>query len=509
MSKIAAAYIRASTGKQEASPAVQRDIITKFAAANDYVIPADLWFVDSAVSASKVPLYDRPEGSRLINCIISKKTRSFNEVIIWCLDRVFRDMIDQETTFAIFAKHKASLVGVTQDLARNDSMQTLFLQIMGAVAQAESKRIGERTRIHNISRHESGKSISRPPHGLSKVNKEYIVNPIELETIIAVFQHFADSCGNSTDTCRRLTRAGIKPVVSDSCGLWVPQMVRQTLLRPAYRRMESYAGDLRDKSDVIPETIPPDLLKRVDAILEQQYGHWYYRKKQIKAGAQRYTYTSLLKCGLCGNSMVLNEPNAPSRRFRCMSKYFQTDCECGSIHAHTIDWLVGESIRIALEDIANLRAVADNPKPTKRPTLSVEAKLKAIEDKRTRVLDMYVDGKISGEEYARQTARINNEQLSITDSPIEPKKVDTIDSIAVSNLLSSWSAVWPKDLVSTSKREILVGVLGIPKFSITATRDFQGETRKHTEAIYTVSVIAPKLTTNIITASRVGTINNW
>ena len=135
------AYVRASTKKQEISPAVQREKIRLYC---DYhQLEQPLVFEDLATSAKR-PIGERDAGRKLIACL-----KTGDHLVIPKLDRMFRRLSDAAVMFDTFERigvrlHVCDLMGGAIDLG--SPMGRFIIQVLVAFAELERKYISERTR---------------------------------------------------------------------------------------------------------------------------------------------------------------------------------------------------------------------------------------------------------------------------------------------------------------------------------------------------------------------------
>jgi DNA invertase Pin-like site-specific DNA recombinase len=139
------AYVRVSTDEQAEhgqSLAVQTEHLHAWAKMHDRVI--DEVVTESGVSGG-TPLNERPEGGRLCQLVQRGDTVVANK-----LDRMFRsarDCLDVVETFKArgVSLHLCDINGGADDVSGN-GIARLFLTLLGAFAEFERDRIGERIR---------------------------------------------------------------------------------------------------------------------------------------------------------------------------------------------------------------------------------------------------------------------------------------------------------------------------------------------------------------------------
>lgn len=494
--EIVAVAIRCSTDQQEDSPEVQRSVVEKFCAANNYVVPADLWFIDFAVSAG-LPVVKRPAGNRMINMVMDRKHRPFTKIIIVRLDRFFRDSKEQAVTWDLITKHGCELVGAKQDLSNDTAIKRAMLTMTGAVNQLEREATGERIKEHNVWRHQKNLHPSGfPPYGLAigaTSNEPFVIVPADLARAIRVFEVFADTCGNQSQTARRLNAESVPPRRGVR---WTATMVRNCVTRPGYRRLGYYDGEMRPKPDIIPETIPADLLARVDGILTAQYGHWHVKNGDGQHSRPTATYSGLVACSLCGGPMDANvhtggRQGRPQTYFRCRNR--NTGCQQPSLYAPIVDRLIGECLLAGLGDIADSR---ESKRPAKKPTrIDAAERIAELEDSRSVAINLVMLGRKGGgidiAEFQTRAARIDAEIADLSRTVTEAPAVAGIDVDTAKTLRARWPDIWREDIRSAAKRELLTVALGIGRGGIVVGKEWKAKSHRSTNAVWTVSITSP------------------
>jgi putative DNA-invertase from lambdoid prophage Rac len=159
-------YVRVSTeeqAKEGLSLETQQRQIEGWAAVKG--LDVSIVYVESAVSGS-VPLYDRPEGKKLIDTM-----RSGDVIITAKLDRMFRSASDALETLEAIKEQGVALhmIDLGGDVTGNGISKLVFT-ILAAVAENERDRIRER--IRDVKQHQKSLGIfsgGRRPFGFDIV----------------------------------------------------------------------------------------------------------------------------------------------------------------------------------------------------------------------------------------------------------------------------------------------------------------------------------------------------
>lgn len=153
----ASIYARVSTEEQAKdgdSLGAQTAALRAYCALRRLHVDVDL--TDPGVSASK-PLARRKGGKLLLAAV---KGRSVRHVVVWSLDRAFRNTAECLTTVAAWTKRGVTLHLVNfggQTIDTSSAIGKLFLTVIAGVAEFERNVNGERTSLalrHKISKGE-------------------------------------------------------------------------------------------------------------------------------------------------------------------------------------------------------------------------------------------------------------------------------------------------------------------------------------------------------------------
>jgi DNA invertase Pin-like site-specific DNA recombinase len=175
----AVAYVRASTGKQEITPEMQREKIEA------YCKMAGLDLVDVIVEkgvSAKLKLSKRPEGARVQRLIRD----GVCHVVALKLDRLFRNAADalattEEWREAGISLHLVDMGGMSLDTG--SSMRKMFLAVISAFAEIEANVISERTAAALRHKRAHGQVFNHAPYGYDAVDGALVPNAREMSVL--------------------------------------------------------------------------------------------------------------------------------------------------------------------------------------------------------------------------------------------------------------------------------------------------------------------------------------
>ena len=139
-----ALYSRVSTDRQE----VENQLVELRAEARKRGVYIFREYVDEDVSASKIPLERRKVGKELVEGI---KSKLFEAVWVWRLDRLTREGIDATRDLLAFMKrYDIKLFSLKEPEMNTDNelVKAILIDVLAWVAKQEAIKISERTKAN-------------------------------------------------------------------------------------------------------------------------------------------------------------------------------------------------------------------------------------------------------------------------------------------------------------------------------------------------------------------------
>ncbi len=201
-----AAYIRVSTDEQANegfSIEAQKRNIIEWTIKHNYEIYD--FYIDDGYSGKNL---NRPKIKKLL---LDIKDNKFDIVLVYCLDRLTRDIVDLWTLIDNFKHYKIEFLSVTDQTTTSTAGDRLNLNIKGIFAQYERERIGERVAVAMEQRAKEGWYTGRVPLGYNydSNTKMYSINEDEAKIVKRIFQMHIDGYG-SNKICKKLNLEGLR-----------------------------------------------------------------------------------------------------------------------------------------------------------------------------------------------------------------------------------------------------------------------------------------------------------
>src|SRR5918993_1483917 len=156
-----ALYLRVSSDEQRERESIktQREFFEQYCKL--YGLEVTETYADDGVSGT-IPLYERPEGRRLLEDAQAEK---FETLLVYRLDRLGRSLLVIVDAHDRLQLAGASLRSATEPIDTSNPSGRLIFQMLASFAEYERETIWERTRagLHRAFR--GGKYIGRVPYG--------------------------------------------------------------------------------------------------------------------------------------------------------------------------------------------------------------------------------------------------------------------------------------------------------------------------------------------------------
>lgn len=392
----AVGYIRVSqvgarSGDSFLSPDLQRERITAWASYRQHEVVE--WYVDLDVSGRTG--VRRPEFERLMRDAHAKR---FDVVAVYRLTRFGRSVKDTAARYAELRDLGIGLVSVTEDIDTATAGGKFMQNMLFAMAEFESERIGEEWRSVHANRRQRG--LSWVPRGVFgyRVEKSVpvAVEPAEARAVRELYRRRA--AGASTKDLRDwLYEEGYRPPRGGSH--FSAPTVRRMLRNPVYAALVPAGDGLVEAAH--EAVVSRELWEQVQRL----------HPRTEKLGRYRSGLGSgLVKCAGCGYAMTAWHSRGGTRYYRCASRLQSRPCAAPTVismpklDAHLEDVFLRRARRLALP--RGGRVTRGQGRWQRQ-----EAKLSARVDELRRALDSLADARFRGgtvgqEEYERQAARL-------------------------------------------------------------------------------------------------------
>lgn len=413
----AVAYIRVSTEEQTHGTSLdsQRDACAGYARANGIDLPVDNIFREEGVSAK---IIDRPKLAAMLD-YCAKHKGEVTHCIIWKVDRLARKSEYHHIIKAQLAKLGVKLVSVTEPIG-DDPMGNLMDGMLAAFAQFDNEIRTARTTGGMKARLEQGGWPHAAPYGYKRARTPDGIVTIEQNADAHKVKKLLEEFASGAYTVQQAREYAFEVGIRSRDGKmrsW--QIIKDCINNPLY------AGFVT--SDYIDGRLIQGLHSPI--ISEATF----YRNKSILDGSvTNYSRQAESEWPLrgkflrhtCGQAMTGSAPrgrSGPSPRYscpQCKAKILGVSVSKGRDKLHSEFYDLLENIRPA-EHVQRLfkhivlKEWNDELKDSHKLARTLDNELNAYQDKKSRILDLFIENKITEEQKDEKLAQVEAESINI------------------------------------------------------------------------------------------------
>lgn len=327
MTKTAAIYARVSTDDQAErgySLPSQIEACQKFANQKGFDVAA---VYQDDISGAK-SIVSRPEGYELQKAIDSRQVKA---VIIYCVDRLSRDIVDLLTTIRDWLRAGVEVYAL--DVGQVTSELDIVLVIKGWQGSDERQKIRERTTRGRVAKARAGKVTGQgsAPYGYTYSKGELFIDESLAQIVRMIFDWYinGDEHGHMMSLytiAERLTEMGI-PTPSGINRGWRGEVIRVMLMSETYCGIWHYGknigkggkGGKRQLDEQITVNVPAIVTRKTWELAQERRAYNSRIARRKMKGA--YLLRGLIYCG-CERGMAGGGWHSEhSFYYRCPRRY--------------------------------------------------------------------------------------------------------------------------------------------------------------------------------------------
>lgn len=422
--KKTALYIRVSSEEQARfgdSLEAQKNDLLKFA--KEHMLDVVDIYADEGVSARK-RIKTRPEAMRLLSDVEAGKI----ELILFAkLDRWTRNISEYYKVQEIIERNKVEWKCTQEKYDTFTANGRLNLNIKLSIAQDESDRTGERIKYVNDMKVAKGEVISGTvPFGYSIKDKRLVKND-QNHIAKELFEYYKEHC-SLNETVRYL---------QDEYGVY-----RETSSIRAMLKNTKYIGCYRGNDDYCEATIDKETFDRVQELIG----------RNIKDNKKHdYLYVGLIRCFDCGRLMsgVQIRISGHKRKDRTRKHYQHNGYRCSKaynfknrctdrkvIYESVVEKYLLANIQDEIKDYIHSAEISQAPVHNNN-----KAKRLSIKNKMKKLRELYVNDKITMQEFDEDRQEFEKQLSEIVDIPPARRDLSHLKSVANRDLESFYSAL--------------------------------------------------------------------
>jgi site-specific DNA recombinase len=447
-----AQYIRMSTALQTDSPETQKSIIKEYCERNGHIIVRS--YEDEAVSAGSIE-----KREALIEMIMDAEKKLFEGIVIYKYDRAFRNLAEQVAVFSKLRKHNIKVIAAADPNSEGASGE-LIVNILGAVNQFERQLTGERIYDKNRELKKKGRwtgsGIDPFGYQYDKEKKQLLVVEKEAEIVKFAYQKYLE-LKTVQSVVEALQNAGHKSKTGID---WSNDRVHAMLTNPLYTGRHRWGflkpgkhGKNRNCEVFEGQHEAIISLETYEKVQETLRHNRTYKNP---TSGRIYLLGGLIRCSLCGGPAVAHwKDHLKKPIYLCKDRYNYGKSHCQGWHkmAYKIEDAVYKAL---IENINNINLLNWDRQDSAQAIdhkAQIEKKLKTVEAKLLRQIEMREEGDITKEDFKIRRAKTLKEKEELERELFLQQQGGSFNDDMV-KALKGLEDLWD-DIDAEGKREIL------------------------------------------------------
>ncbi|MCP3775220.1 recombinase family protein [Paenibacillus sp. MZ04-78.2] len=448
-----AIYVRVSSERQTKGYSIDGQLKELRAYAAEHQLSIYREYVDDGYSGKSID--GRPA---MLELLADAKQGRFQTVITWKLNRLARNLVDQLKTMEVFKQHNIGCVSLTEQIETNTAQGNLTVQMLGAIAQLEREQIAQNTRLGMQKRSQRGAWNS----GNNVLGYEWVTGadvephvrivPHEARLVQMIFEQYRSGQGFKAIT-NQLNAAGYTTKRNKPFSTTTVRGVLTNINyigQIQYTAHEKFTGASSDRSKrVVQGTHEPiinmELWSEVRALLNQR------SRPPTKQINRHYPLAGLLKCPVCGSSMVPAHTKAV-RKDGCvhMNHYYvcgnytnkgPTACKANTIPASPVENETLSRFQHMLTNKGLLNQIVtrinrrnkEAETPLREQVAQTAMSLKQLEKQQRRCYELFEDGFIGHVELVEKLKSLKQATATLNENKHQlESKLAELENSAVS-----------------------------------------------------------------------------
>lgn len=401
-----ALYTRVSTEEQveRYSLDAQREVLERWASALGYEVVET--YTDPGYSGA---LEDRPGLKRLLSDASEKR---FAVVLVYRLDRLARKV---RLAYDLIERLEDSGVGLMSYSEPNINTTTpigkAVLGIMAVFAEWERDTFAERSRLGIRKAAQSGRFLGGiVPYGYTIQDGRLAPQPEEAAVVQQMFAWVVERGWSTERVARELNRLGIPPKYrrdgrgvrgKRTAGVWRGGGVLRILKNRTYIGEYTYGKrTTKTQPDLVKVAVPPIVEPTLfEAVQEQLARNILFAARNAR---RVYLLKGLIRCGVCGRAFIgtTDYYACLGRASRQASPIPEMKCTVPHVRRKDIEEMIWSDIRTFLANPGKaLEGLLQPSGQSQSEAELLQKRLDALVQARARLLDLFLEGGVSKQDY--------------------------------------------------------------------------------------------------------------
>lgn len=393
-----ACYIRVSTDNQtEFSPDAQLKAIRKYAKDNNILLDNDYIFVDEGISGRKAD--KRPAFQEMIR-IAKSKPKKFDVILVHKFDRFARSREDSVVYKSLLKKEcNIKVISITESI-EDDKFSVILEAMLEAMAEYYSLNLADEVKKGMTEKASRGQYQTSPPFGYKITNGVLEIIEDEAKILKYIFEAYANNEMNILQIAKYMNNLGFRTHRGNK---FEHRTIKYILSNPVYIGYARWTPTSKMKNGQVTEDtiiqksqhqpiISEELFTKVNELLKKTQ---QINRKYHKDSSHKHWLTGLIKCKLCGSTLIRNQKDF----YQC-SGYTKGKCNKSQlIKISVIEQRILQQIQYDFTNPLNINIKTTSAKQSTAEEDMLLSEIDKLKEKETRIKVAYMNGIDTLEEY--------------------------------------------------------------------------------------------------------------
>ena len=443
--RLTALYGRYSSHNQDDGFSIeyQRSETNDYAERNGIYI--DVEYIDEAKTGTKVA-----GREKFYELIRAAKEGKIDTIIVYKLNRMFRNSSESQYYRDLFRKHGVKLVSATEHVDEETSSGRMTTNILSVIDQYQSEIISDHVKssmremarqgYHTGGNPAFGYGLQAIPHG-KKIRRKLTPEPSEAAIVKMIFEMYVS--GWRVNWVRDfLNENGYR---TRKGKLFSPQTLRKILKNDVYIgtiRFHAKGYDEICVEDAHDEIVSKDLF-----FMAQEKFAEYADEKHGQKRKHFYPLSGLVYCA-CGSKCFGQTLKSRAKNtdyfysmYKCTSKHNYRGCNLKHILSEELEKTVLQQIKLHILSEENIEQLAQHiadltksvPNETKNKIKQMKARAEEVNKRIDLLIEMRLNGELSGDIITQRSSPLETELKQLEKNIFllqeQTKNAITVDSI--------------------------------------------------------------------------------
>lgn len=456
-------YIRVSTEEQATegtSLQAQRRKLLAYCESQSWSVAGV--YADEGISGSTIE--KRPQATKMLD---DAKKGIINHILILKVDRLCRNTRNLLEIVDLCKQYNVRLSAVEEQIDYTTPTGKMMLTMLGSFAELERATITARMVGGKEQKNRNGYVVhsSWLPYGYRREGDMLVPDPVDAEFFKKLVHMYVDEQLSANQICRILRDSGVRRNIRKPNALWKPGVLYNTFRNPVYKGYTRYHRTVGEMIAVPAKNVVPILTEEewdnLNRILDVRTK--VNARKNTRYPSCNFYFGSVLYCSVCKRKLITifvdRMKEGKLQRFHYYQCKWSKPAEVVDDPCSNKGMCTQESVETnfinKLKDFVIFNSEPSSTAADLPSTTTQEKEILKMQDKKKRLLDLYLNEGIDQETYSQKIKEIDDKitiltdsvdaiKKSISDIELDNKNLGKLKDLS-KNIIAIWSILTPQE----------------------------------------------------------------